>query len=168
MRVLAVIINQISCLAVLSDDQNREKCYRQKSFFGDDEFLIRRSKGMDKKENSQPNQTQEEPTDSNGSSDKGSFKTKVLIDIKEPRKLYFEEPQKGGLLEKLDRNILVLIGSVLGVIVSAICVEYVHKNSFLQAVFIGLTAIFFGVLVALAVKLVRDVKIGINKSDKEE
>lgn len=154
---------------MLSDDKNREKCYRQKSFFGDDEFLIRRSKSMDKKENSQPNQTQkEDTTDSNVSYDKGSFKTKVLIDINEPRKLHLEEPQKGGLLEKLDRNILVLIGSIFGVICSAICVEYVHKNSFLQAVFIGLTAIFFGVLVALAVKLVRDVKLGINKSDKEE
>lgn len=123
---------------------------------------------MDENENSQSNQAQEDITDSMGSSDKGSFKTKVLIDIKEPRKLHLEGPKKGGLLEKLDRNILVLIGSILGVIGSAICVEYVHKNSFLQAVFIGLTAIFFGVLVALAVKLVRDVKIGINKSDKEE
>lgn len=153
---------------MLSDDKNREKCYRQKSFFGDDEFLIRCSKDMDENENSQSNQAQEDITDSMGSSDKGSFKTKVLIDIKEPRKLHLEGPKKGGLLEKLDRNILVLIGSILGVICSAICVEYVHKNSFLQAVFIGLTAIFFGVLVALAVKLVRDVKIGINKSDKEE
>lgn len=153
---------------MLSDDKNREKCYRQKSFFGDDEFLIRRLKGMDENENSQSNQVQEKTTGSKGGSDKGSFKTKVLIDIKEPRKLHLEEPRKGGLLEKLDRNILVLIGSILGVICSAICVEYVHKNSFLQAVFIGLTAIFFGVLVALAVKLVRDVKLGINKSDKEE
>lgn len=151
-----------------SNDYIKERRYRQKSFFGDDEFLIEEgSERMNKKRNLHSNQASKDSATSEVRTVKETYGANVKIDIKSPRSIRIGKKRK-RLSVSLDKNTLVLIGVILGVIGSAICVEYVHKNSFLQAVFIGLTAIFFGVLVALAVKLVRDVKIGINKSDREE
>lgn len=80
----------------------------------------------------------------------------------------FAPKQERGYISVLKRFDWRLLGVIIGTIASAFCVEYAPSMSFIKAMFVGISIAFFGVLVALFVRLVKEWKTDIQNDNQKE